>query len=133
MSFSFGKALSGGTPITADQARVLEVEHLHALRDHYRARAPLPPSDNVLDQRVAEEIDTVKRQLELVEGELKRRGGGTGPLADRLARAEDTLESLAEIVGADDKCEGVARADDELKRRLNRRSVDGRPSPCENR
>ena len=131
MTFSFGKAISGGRPIDADEARQLEVEHLHALRDHYRARVPLKPSENLLDERIAEEVEMVARQLELLEAELKRRGNPA--LAERLDKAEHRLEDLARIVGADDKCEGIGRAEPELKRRLNRRALDGSASPCENR
>lgn len=130
--YSYGKAVSGGNPITEEQARSLEAEHLHALREHYRSKTPFTPSNNVLDQRVAEEMELVQRQLELVQSELKRRGFG-GTLAERLEKAEDALDDLADIVGADDKCEGIARAAPELKRRLNRRALDGRPSPCDNR
>lgn len=131
MTVPFGKALSGGRPVNVDKARELKVEHLQALREHYRARAPLKPSNNVLDKRVAEEMEMAARQLELVEAELKRRGNPV--LADQLDRVEHRLADLARIVGADDKCEGVARAEADLKRRLNRRTPDGRTSFCEKR
>lgn len=105
MTYLHGKALTAGAPNTEEQARALKVEHLRTLREHYRAHAPLKPTDDVLDQRVAEEMELVKRQIERVEGELKRRGPpGGGALAERLAQAEDAIEDLAEIVGADDKC-----------------------------
>lgn len=128
---SFGKAISGGTPIGADEITRMNVEHLTALK----ARLALPSleqTDDLLNQRVAEELDYTRRLLESVEAELVRRGIAAPTIA-RVEEAEQMLTDLSSIVDAKDRCAGVQRAaTPNLKKRLLRRGLDGKATVCDN-
>ncbi len=131
MTHRYGKIISGGRPIDAAEQARFSVEQISAMKARL-VRAPLPKTDNVIDQRVAEEMHVARRELEQVESQLT--GQARQAAASRtLGEVDDLLEDLAEVVAAKDQCEGVARAAPELKRRLLRRSLDGKPAPCDNR
>ena len=129
MTYQFGKAVMGGTPIGPDDVRRIAVSHLERLKSLYSR--PLPEAtDDLLDLRIAEELDHVKRMLEMIEAEVGRRVPNA---AAPLASAETIIGDLAAIVQAKDRCEALAGTTPDLKRRLSRRTDDGATTVCDNR
>ena len=103
--------------------RAMRADELHALR----AKLARPePTDNLLDRRLAEELTYTQRLLEMAEGELKRRGGSAGVIA-QLHEAETVVEDVAGVVEAKDRCAGVERASPEVRRRLTRKAAGEEP------
>ncbi|WP_425230091.1 hypothetical protein [Sphingomonas sp.] len=121
MTYQFGKAVSGGRPITTDEIRDLQVEQLQALR---RQLARPEPTADPLDRRLAEELGYSERLLAMAEDELKRRGGPPA-VVRALHEAATVVEDVAGVVEAKDRCEGVQRASPEVKRRLLRDGAAG--------
>ena len=127
MSFEFGKAVYGGTPIGPDEVRRMTADQLTQLRALYNRPSPAR-TDDVLDQRIAEELQHVKRMLELVEREVARRVPGVVP---RLDTAEAVIGDIATIVESKNRCEGLAEAAPDLKRRLRRPTPEGGKGVCD--
>ncbi len=128
--FGFGKAMSGGTPVTADEIRKMRMNDLLALQESF-AKPKLKKSDDPVDQRVAEELDFAKRLLEIVESEIEARGVPASTVK-KLEKVEDMLEDLSDIVEAEDKCEGVKAAKSEdLSRRMQRKDLFGENPICD--
>ncbi len=131
--FAFGKAISGGTPITEDQIRALTRDQLVVLRERLAPR-PLEKTDDELSLRLAEEIDYSRRILEHVEGELGRRQKDPRAVdraMQQIDEAESILDDVADIVEAKNRCEAVQNSKSApVKRRLLRKPFDGRPDVC---
>ena len=126
---NLGKAISGGTPVGADEIARMTAEYLAELKARL-SPLPIAKTEDVLSQRVAEELAYTQRLLEIVEAELARRGVG-GPAVARVEEAEQLLGDLSQVMEARDRCEGVGRvATPDLKRRLLRRGLDGKAPPC---
>lgn len=123
MTYQFGKAVAGGTPLGEAELTAAEKQRLEALYD--RLRRPQQTED-VLDQRLAEELEYSQRLIEIVVLELTRRGG-VPHIVRQLADAKAVVGDVAKVVGAYDRCEGVALASNDLKRRLMRESTGNDP------
>ncbi|MGB7408163.1 MAG: hypothetical protein WA908_06620 [Pontixanthobacter sp.] len=132
MTYRFGKIIAGGREVSAQELLDLPKEHLLDLRKQYRALAPSKHTSDVIDLRLSEELETAERTLENVEQQLD---GATpkSQLKKQVDIAEKLVGDVADIVGADDRCEEIANADPDLKRRLLRRTMDGGAVPCDNR
>lgn len=126
MTFQFGKAVFGGTPIGEAEVRGMRAEQLHSLR---RKLTRPERTDDPLDQRLAEELAYTHRLLEMAEAELRRRGAPPGVLGN-LTEAEAVVEDVAGIVEAKDRCQGVERASPAVKRRLLRNPIEGEKPIC---
>lgn len=129
MAYEHGKAIFGGRELTADELRELPRAQFEAIRDAIFKKAELEKSDDAIDLRLAEELKSAKRLVESVQDEV----GHGSDQAKRLDAAEDLIEDIAEIIEAKDDCEAIAQSDDDLKRRLLRRSIDGHGTKCDNR
>ena len=106
MTYQFGKALAGGTPVDERAMRRLHV-----------------------DQLLADELAYTERLLDLVKAELRRRGG-MPQLVRQLDEARTELDDVAGVIEAKDRCEGVARASPATKRRLLRAVDDSDVPVC---
>ena len=126
---TFGKAISGGTSIDADEVARMQVDDLMAAKARWIV-TPLEKTDDILSQRVSEELDYTKRLLETVETRLAGCGASGAAIA-QVEEAEEMLGDLSKIVDAKDRCAAVDRVKTpSLKRRLLRRDVDGESSVC---
>ncbi|TMM48848.1 hypothetical protein [Qipengyuania marisflavi] len=130
MNYVTGKAISGGTPLDSAEIESLATTHLSALREAMR-RPEVEKSGDVLDQRLGEELRLVQRMLEMIEADMRRRGDKIA--ADAIEQSEEAIEDLADIVEAEDRCDAIATADEDMARRMTRRSLDGGAVPCDNR
>lgn len=128
MGFQHGKAIFGGRELSADELRELPRAQFEAIRDSLYKKAEIEKSDDLIDQRIAEELRSAKRLVESVQEELNQQSAQ----AKRLDAAEDLIEEIADIVEAQDDCEAISQSDDDLKRRLLRRSIDGVGTRCDN-
>lgn len=126
MTFQFGKAVFGGTPVSDAEIRAMSAERLQKLKDQL---ARPERTDDVLDQRLAEELAYTRRLLDVAEHELKRRGAPAGVVSS-IAEAETVIEDIAGVVEAKDRCEGVEAASPAVKRRLLRGAMDGDRPIC---
>lgn len=127
--FPFGKAVSGGRPVDEKAIRAMRSEELARLKAQL-GRPPIKKTDDMLSRRLAEELDYAKRLLEAVESELARRGMPPAS-AQKIRTAEAMLDDLAQIVEAENPCEGVRQTrTEEMRRRLLRRDPDGSEPPC---
>lgn len=115
------------------QAEARAVPGSRIRRDPPPKPAPLEPSDRVIDQRLAEEIDYARRLLKAT-GEaiaadsvcLQRHLA----LMQRFDLIEQTLGHLSTVAGAADPCEAIGRIGmQELRARLNRGALGGE-APC---
>ncbi|QTD55993.1 hypothetical protein [Parasphingorhabdus cellanae] len=128
--FGFGKAVSGGTPVTEDEIRKMRIDDLLTLRESF-SKPKQKKSDDPVDQRVSEELDFAKRLLEIIEAEIEARGMPASTVK-KLERVEDMLEDLSDIVESDDKCESVKAAKSEdLSRRMQRSDLYGKNPICD--
>ncbi|WP_336986099.1 hypothetical protein [Altererythrobacter aquiaggeris] len=127
MTYDFSKAFSGGRAVTQEDIRALPAQQLSAMREFFR-KPDLERTDDVIEQRLSEDLEGVKRMLENLDHELN----GRADLCRQLDHAGDAIEDIADIVGAADKCEAIGQSDDEMKRRILRRSLDGSGMPCDN-
>ena len=127
MSFLYGKAIEGGRPLNEDELKGLAREQLQALRESFKSKAPVEKTDDVLKQRLAEELRLVRRMIDLVEEQLQ------GAAARQLRDSEEAIEDIADVVDADDPCEAIENIGPDLGRRLTRRSLSGDAGPCDNR
>ena len=126
---SFGKAISGGTPLDSYEIERMNVDNLAAIKARHSV-LPLEKTEDLLSQRVSEELDYAGRVLEGIENELSK-GGVGGSVIARLEETEQILSDLSNIVDAKDRCKGVERVGaPEMKRRLLRRGIDGKSSVC---
>lgn len=128
MVYQNAKALEGGTPLTPEELDTLAVDQIAALRDTLKRYAPRRKSDDVLNQRLAEELRLVQRMLEFLEADASKRGDRAG--AKQLERAEEVIEDIADVVEADDRCEAMGDIAEDMARRLKRRSIEGGDGPC---
>ena len=126
MSFQFGKAVFGGTPVSEADVRQMSAERLRKLKEQL---ARPERTDDVLDQRLAEELAYTKRLLELAEHELRRRGA-PATVVGSLSEAETVIEDVAGVVEAKDRCAGVEQTSPAVKRRLLRGGMDGDRPIC---
>lgn len=117
MSYQFGKAVAGGTPMDERELNAAEVARMEAM--YARLQQPAL-TDDPLDQRLAEELDYAQRLLSAVELELKQRGPALIHLARYVTEAKTVVGDVARVVVARDRCDGVAQASADLKRRLLR-------------
>lgn len=125
---TYGKAISGGRPLTEDELEGMAVQQLDALRQVFAQHPALGKTDDVLDLRLAEELRLVERMLELVEAQVN------SPAAKKsLQQSADMLDDVAKIIEAGDGCEAIGRVDEDMGRRLTRRSMDDTAGPCDNR
>lgn len=131
MTYQFGKAIDGGTPLTQEELDKLAADQIAALKQSLVPFKRPEKSDDVLDQRLSEELRLAQRILEMLESEARRRGDTEA--ANALDKAEDAIEDVADIIEADDRCEAIETVDDDMARRLTRKSIDGEPGPCHNR
>lgn len=126
---SFGKAITGGAPINAHEVGRMNVDHLAAVKARH-TEIPLEKTEDLLNQRVSEELDYSGRVLEGVENELSKRGVG-GSVIARLEETEQILNDLSNIVDAKDRCAGIDRVKaPDMKRRLLRSDFDGKSLVC---
>ncbi len=125
MTYQFGKAVSGGTPMNEAELTEAEIKRLEALYD--RLRQP-QQTDDLLDQRLAQELDYAQRVIEMVALELKRRN--LPHLTGQLNDAKTVLAGVGGVISAFDRCDGVARASTDLKRRLLRDPAAGDDPIC---
>lgn len=125
MSYQFGKAVAGGTPLDERELNAAETARLEAM--YARLQQPAL-TDDPLDQRLAEELDYAQRLLGSVELELKQRGPALIHLARFVAEAKTVVGDVGRVVVARDRCDGVAQASADLRRRLTRdTSADDAP------
>lgn len=129
MVYQNGKAISGGRDLTPAELQRLSVSQLEDLRSAFSIRQPTARSDDAIDQRLAEELRSAKRLIESLEDELFRRGQSD----KRLEAAEDIIEDVASVVEAENDCDAIAGTSDDFKRRVLRRSIDGKGTRCDNR
>ena len=127
MEMTHGKAIAGGRPLSADELETMARDQLQSLRDSFAAKPQIAKTDDLISQRLAEELRLVSRMIEMVENRVSKQA------AQELERAEDAIDDLADVVEADDKCDAVGTIDPDLARRITRRSLDGSAAPCDNR
>lgn len=91
------------------------------------ARPPLVPSDNPIDERLCEEIETLRRYVETAAYLLGQDAGiryRYRTEIDNLRHVERMLGQIAPLVAAADRIEAADRvADPELKGRLQRKPL----------
>ncbi|MEE4200133.1 hypothetical protein [Erythrobacter sp.] len=107
----------------------LPTDQLRELRDAFRVHKPIEKSDDAIEERLAEELRSAGRLIEVVEHELEKRGANKR----ELEAAESMIEEVAKVIEAKDDCDAIDRVSDDMKRRLLRRSMDGRGTKCDNR
>ena len=128
MTYENGKAISGGAPLSQDEIDGLARQQLDALRKAFGGRYQGTKSDNLLDQRLAEEMRLVQRMLEMVENAMRQRQQYDA--ANAIERAEDAIEDIADVVEAGDRCAAIGTIDPAIARRLNRAGLDDNGKPC---
>ena len=128
MTFEFGKSIFGGRELSPEELRRIPQEELEAVRGRYIAPEPVERTSDTIDQRLAEELHTAKRMVEAVKDELDRRSAQY----NNLDEADDLIEDIAKIIDAADDCEAIGKTDPDLRRRLTRRSLDGKGTRCDN-
>ena len=131
MDMNFGKAISGGQPLSDDELETRARDQISALVDSFAKAPENEKTTDVLSRRLAEELRLVQRMLELVEQNMKSKGNHEA--AKEIQRTEEAIEDIAEVVEADDRCDAIEDVDEDLARRLTRRAMDGRGTPCDNR
>ena len=82
---------------------------------------------DLLSLRLAEELRLLQRVIEMVERGL------SGAEAKALRRTEAAIEDIADVVEAREPCDAIQTIDPDMARRLARRTIDGKDSPCEKR
>jgi hypothetical protein len=134
--YAFGKAISGGRPVDAEEMARLTQDQLADLKTQL-SKPALEKTDDELSRRIAQEVDYSRRLLEQVEAELRRRNGliaDSGATLRRVEEAEEILEDLAAIVDAKNRCEAIKRArPGGVQARLLRRSIDGTGAVCDDK
>jgi hypothetical protein len=120
---TFGRA---GTPLSDEQAIAANLAAMKA-----RASIPaLEKTDDLLSQRVSEELNYAGRLLEAVEADLTKRGV-RGPIVDLIGETEQMLSDLSGVVDAKDRCAGIERIEaPNMKRRMMRRDLNGKGLVC---
>lgn len=131
MSMNFGKAISGGRPLDDEEINNLARDQLSVLRKSLVKKPYSDKTDDIISQRLAEELRLVARMLEMVEKDMVARGNHQA--AKQISQSEEVIEDIAEVVEANDKCEAIEHVDGNIGRRLIRRALDGSGTPCDNR
>lgn len=131
--FPFGKALSGGHPVSEQEIRMLTQDQLLMMKARL-SPPPIEKSENQLSLRLAQELDYSRRLLEQVEGELRERNC-SGPMdrqiLGQVQAAEEIIQNVSTIVDAKNRCEAVQRSESpEIRKRLLRKNVDGSDAVC---
>lgn len=125
--YTFGKAVSGGTPLTDRELAQATSDQIASMKMQLSRPAPTRTMD-ILMLRLAEELDYAHRLLDGVETEMARRAAlGDGPLRRQVSEAHEIVADVAAIVAADDRQAAVAYArSEDVRRRLLRGSVSAR-------
>ena len=124
------KAISGGKPLTDTELENVARDTLRQLKDSF-VKADVGRTQDVLSQRLAEELRLVSRMLDMLKEENRR--SGRVQAAKSLHRAEEAVDDVADVVEADDRCAALDDIDNDMARRLTRRSLYGEAGPCDNR
>jgi hypothetical protein len=126
---TFGKSTSDATVSDKQTMAQAMVDNLTAMKSA-SSIPPLEKTDDLLNQRVAQELDYAGRLLETVEKDLAKRGV-RGPIVDLIGETEQMLNDLSGVVDAKDRCAGIERIEaPNMKRRLLRRDLGGQSLVC---
>ena len=129
MGYVQGKAIEGGTPLSAEELDTLARDQIAALKQTLAQRIPVRKSRQLMDHRLAEELRLAARVLDLLEKDARRRGDRDAEKV--LSHVEEAVDDVAEIIEAEDRCEALEKVDADMARRIRRRSLDGDGSPCD--
>lgn len=122
--YLFGKAVAGGTPLSAEEMALSVSNQIAEMKERLARPAPTLTEDPLM-LRLAEELDYAHRLLEGVEAEMERRAAlGDGPLRRQVSEADRIVTDVAEIIAAGDRRAAIASVrSDDMRRRLLRSSL----------